>query len=527
MPGSKNDTQELQGRTCRWVAADYLREHLDPEAPSGWLKAPFEVVKETSVRRVVRGRIESESLEGAGVEVHIKWFRPARLSDRARDVLTKSRGVHEYRVLERARALGLPAVEPLAAGRLETGDGRRSFLVTRSLDATPLPRRGWSPELAASVGRLLRAVHDKGLHARDLHPGNVLVDQEGSLHLVDLTSSLFTEPLENEERATALAFFCHDLDGHVEDPIAAPLREAYGGSERLWRRARQSGQRLRARMLLSFGRRAFRNCRHTRLETEADRWQLALSDLHPQVWDHSPPDDLEARREAIRAFLGAQPGNGTHDQRHVVRRGRRGGVFETEEFFVKERDAGAARRLLRAAYWLHFASVPTPRPLGMAQRSRRGFVFAERLADPNGRRPNLSEQIESGALDRDTLIRLATDLGQSCGRLHGFGLRCRDLKLENLVVAPRGDESERVFVVDLDGVRRKDLDDPRGEGRDLGRLLAAAQVALPAEVEHLIRRFWRAYFRTRRLLGTPNSTRIRRVTEARAREWHGAHGTAC
>ncbi|MBI5852613.1 MAG: hypothetical protein HZB39_16490, partial [Planctomycetes bacterium] len=160
--------------------------------------------------------------------MHVKFHRAVTLADRARDAWRGARGLVELDRLREASRRSLPCVEGLAAGRIETADGSRSFVVTRSVPgANPLPRGPLSAEQATAAGCLLRSAHDAGLHARDLHPANVLCRPDGSLLLCDLTSATWAEPLDARDRARGLAFFCQDLYGGVDDPAAVPLIRAY------------------------------------------------------------------------------------------------------------------------------------------------------------------------------------------------------------------------------------------------------------------------------------------------------------
>jgi tRNA A-37 threonylcarbamoyl transferase component Bud32 len=124
-------------------------------------------------------------------------------------------------------------------------------------------------------------------------------------------------------------------------------------------------------------------------------------------------------------------------------------------------------------------------------------------------------------LDDHAVAAAARALGASVGRLHGHGLRNRDLKLENLV---RDTDRGVVTMVDLDGVTLHSAEDTRGCGRDLGRLLAAWRAAGAPGGSATVTRFLYAYVRARRrLLQRPPIQRIVRSAERRAREWQVQH----
>ena len=447
-----------------------------------------DVVKQSTVRRVLRIH--------APVDVHVKVHRPARLADRVRDSIRGDRGTVEFDALREAAARGIPCVTPLAAGRLRGDDGARAFLVTRTAPGTPMSRGPWPARSAAAAGRLLRTVHDAGLHARDLHPGNVL-DADGDLTLLDLTSATFAQPLDAADRAHGLATFCLALDGGVRHPGAAPLLAAYGASPTLIATAARFGRRLRHRALSAFGRRAARACRHTRIEERrGERWAM-----------HVPTAALhDDARTAILA----------PERTTVWKTGRRGSVARFGPVVVKEREAAAARRLFAGAYLLSFAGVPTPAPVALRIHGGRGRAAFVAIDAPDLKRShaNLTPDERRDAAER---------IGDAVGRLHGHGLRHRDLKLENLVRTSDG----VVWVVDLDGLRRRAPIEIRGRGADVGRLLAAFRDTQSEDEPSIRRAFWRGYTRaTRCLLPNRNPRRLRRLIEARARAWAADHERA-
>lgn len=468
-----------------------------------WTASGLECVKQRTVRRVFRGRLD-------GVPVHIKVFRVDTLAAKLRASLRRAPGEREAAHLVAARALGLPAVEPLAFGTALEAGQPCSFLATRSVAAAPF---GWrcAPATVAAVGSLLRRVHDLGLSPGDLHPGNVLVASPSAasttpaLWLCDLTSLRHTGEPTLAARARALAFFCNPLDGGALDPLARPLLDGYLAAgpalpECLRRDLQVATARQRAGALRSFGRRSTRSCRHTDAEPRrraTPRWFWHLG------------DGLDAARfDACRQFDAAAVA--------PVRSGRRGAVWLTDTLAIKDRDAGAARRLWRAHYWLLFAGVLTPRPVALRIAEGRGLVFARRLPAPS-----LTVEVAAGALDAAAIAAAARSLGESLGRLHAHGLRVRDLKLENLVRDPT---TGAVAIVDLDGVRLHSATDTRGAGRDLGRLLAAHRAAGRPGGAAAVRTFLRTYLRARRrLLQRVPMRRLCRRAEQRADEWALGH----
>ncbi|MEE2886217.1 MAG: lipopolysaccharide kinase InaA family protein [Planctomycetota bacterium] len=451
----------------RW--RNCVEKMLAAKPPTDWTE--WEEIKSSTVRTIYRGTIPGP--DGNPVDAHLKLFRAVSLSDRARDAIGGSRSVREFRNLVGALERGLPCVEPIAAGSILGHLGSQSFLLTRTKIGEPLPRGPLPPDDAQSVGRLILQSHEAGLHARDLHPGNILRLADGSMVLVDLTSAVLADRLNSRDRGRALAFFCLDLDAGIEDPAARPILEAYGANETVLEAARKNSRRLRNRALSSFGRRAFRPCKTTQIERAKRK---------PRVYLHTPAQTLWDRaRELIDKLPELEP----------VKSGRRGAVYLEDGIVIKVRSAAAARRLFESAYWLRFAGVPTPMPVALQTFRSTGTIAVQRLAWPNLRE-------ESRSLSQEESVAAAQSLGESVGRLHSFGLRNRDLKFENLV---RNPDSGTVSMVDLDGVKRRVPTDDRGRASDLGRLLAAFWQADQPGGETVIREFLRAYVRTcRRLL---------------------------
>ena len=484
--------------TAAPAVADALAELLRSEV-AAWPQLGLTEHKRRTVRRVFSGRL-------GGVDAYVKVFRADTIAAKARRLLRRlHKGEREARNLQAARDARLPAVEPLAYGLARDGKELCSFIVTRGVAATPFTLPCEAP-LAVSAGALIRRVHDAGLLPGDLHPGNLLVGDDGKPWLCDLTALRRAGDLSLRERAAALAFFCNPADGGPLDPVAKALLRGYaaagalpdGFRHELARAARQ----LRATSLRSFGRRSTRSCKHTEAEPRrraTPRW----------FWFVEDGQDGEQLRAEAAAF--------DPDLHPPRRTGRRGSVWLCDTVAVKQRDAGKARKLWLAHYWLLFARVPTAPPVALQIDAGQGRVFVRRLPGLD-----IAAELRADALGSAAVARAARAVGRSVGRLHGHGLRNRDLKLDNLVRVP---EDGEVAMVDLDGVTLHSAEDSRGCGRDLGRLLAAWQDAGSPGGPETASRFLRAYVRARRrLLQRPPIARIVSHALRRANEWRRSHG---
>jgi tRNA A-37 threonylcarbamoyl transferase component Bud32 len=491
----------VRGKAGAWAVAgvaEALGDLLEHDV-AGWDSLGFERIKERSVRSVLRGQLGE-------IAVHLKVFRADKLSDRARDVLRGPRGERELHNLLRARSLGLPTVEPLGSGMAKEGDQLRSFVMTRTIALAEPFAFAMSEAVQRTVGSVLRRMHDLGVLPGDLHPGNLLVDASGAPWLLDLTSMRHAGEASLTARAKALAFFCHELDGGAQDQAAKALLASYLASgpaldAAFGRELIFATRRWRADALPAFGRRSTRSCRHTEVPERRRGeprwyWQLGTGGEDPVV------------REACIRFAEHPP--------EPQKSGRRGGVWFDADLVMKRREAGAAKKLWRASYWLTFAKVATAAPVALCTFRSEGSVLYRRILNES-----LANELTAGRLDAAAVAAAAHSLGTNVGRLHAHGLRNRDLKFDNLVRDPA---TGAVCMVDLDGILRKSATDVRGAGADLGRLLAAFRGAGSPGGASTLRTFLRAWLRAHRQLQMESSLRrLLRRAEQRAGEWAEAH----
>jgi len=156
----------------------------------------FEMPPEIQEKRL-SGRIQPHItfIEGFGRVVIKHYFRGGvlrRINRRTYLKIGKTRGETEFDMLNRVRRIGVNAPMPVAFGFRPTARVfYHAWLATLEIaGAKPLadlsrsdPDRAMAalPSVAAQVGRL---IEHRILHV-DLHPGNILVDADGGVTLVD------------------------------------------------------------------------------------------------------------------------------------------------------------------------------------------------------------------------------------------------------------------------------------------------------------------------------------------------------
>lgn len=109
----------------------------------------------------------------------------------------RTRAWREFDSLVRARALGLPVPEPLAARWWQTGPFYRASLLTGWIphrhDLVGALRAVRDPDaLGRAVGRVLDALSAQGLTHVDLNARNLLVDAELEVYVIDLDRAVWT-----------------------------------------------------------------------------------------------------------------------------------------------------------------------------------------------------------------------------------------------------------------------------------------------------------------------------------------------
>jgi 3-deoxy-D-manno-octulosonic acid kinase len=113
--------------------------------------------------------------------------------------LERTRAFREWRLLKRLRAAGLAVPSPVAAHVYRTGIIYTADIITAYLaDTQKLSwylRQGTVPESCwRAIGRLVRAVHDEGVHHPDITAHNILLDSRGEVFLVDFDNASVRPP---------------------------------------------------------------------------------------------------------------------------------------------------------------------------------------------------------------------------------------------------------------------------------------------------------------------------------------------
>jgi 3-deoxy-D-manno-octulosonic acid kinase len=113
--------------------------------------------------------------------------------------LERTRAFREWRLLRSLRDAGLPVPNPVAAHVYRSGSIYAADIITSYLADTQkwswYLRQGGAPqECWREIGRVVRAIHDRGVDHPDLTAHNILVDSRRAVFVVDFDNARFKPP---------------------------------------------------------------------------------------------------------------------------------------------------------------------------------------------------------------------------------------------------------------------------------------------------------------------------------------------
>lgn len=491
----------------RWAyPPDAELETVVADFTAGRLPDDAELIKESLSRKVWRAPRSAGGLI-------LKHFKVSGWEGR-RSALWPSRAGREYAIMTEFCRSGLPTVRPVACG--ERRVGRRVteawFLSTLVPDATTVAAalaeaedagdRLRRNQLMTSAMAVVAELHRHPYNHRDLHAGNLLLDGDGRVLIIDLHSVWRSRTLDLKRRMQNLAALVFSLRPYfdIDDPtgllqayaqasdddaidLAGPLRAAVLAFERDFVRGRtarclrKSSEFAHGPVTTPGGRGHF----HHRREYGDE---ALLSDLaeHAAVVARGGPSLASGAPPAERnpQLLG----DSARSQVTLVGAGAVARVVKTY------RDSGPAAMLRNAlgrgrarAAWvfgrrLEVLSIPTPRTLGLLERRDGTAALVTEHVDGVTLREHLTV-----TLSPEVRRGLARVLGWLVGCLSRAGLRHHDLSTKNLLVSPHGalpvgkDRRTRppggaphLLLIDLDGMTTMAPHDEGGLVRMLGQL---------------------------------------------------------
>jgi serine/threonine protein kinase len=404
-----------------------VRWELAEELPLKALLAdPGKRVKESRVKLVTVH-------EFAGKTYYVKRYRHGGVRLRPLKLFFKpSQARQEWKLAQELETRGVPIVRHLALGERWTATGlQESILITEGF-------AGKTPHDWPRVVAFVRQLHELGVLQRDLHPGNILANDD-ELRLVDL-HGIVLKILTAEEIADNFARL------RISAPIPLPPE--------IERRSIEMGRHFYAKR----SRRCFKrnwefdrqNGWYVRKPYLNDALRTILCD--PEAFLRQSKLLKQSRTSVVGA------GHGVVVKQYNIRRLSR----LLKDLFRPSRAVNAYHK----AYHLEIAGIPTARPIAAREKRccrlllRSWFVMEEL---PNVH--DLSQWTGDYKLGAQRVRELVA-------RLHERGFSHRDLKLTNIVL----DAEARPFLVDLEGVQFVGEVTPERAAADLERLARAAEL---------------------------------------------------
>lgn len=508
---------EFNAADHRWQVepghAEFVREVLAPLARHPEQLPAAQVVKENRLRTVAR-------VAGPEGFLFCKRFRVVKPLDRWLHLLKPSPARREWLAMRRLRSAGLPCPEPVVFGEerrgwfligsvLATREATDALELNDHLDALRQANGETRKSLVTRLAEVIWRVFQAGGDHPDLHLGNFLARDDGSLVLLDLHSLRLKGGLLGvalrRKRLGKLAWSFNpthpDSAALARDEIAwfagaySALDPALGPADALreWM-LRQAG-RLEEVRLRSRGKRCLVNS--TLFVVERQRGKRIYR-------------RRAMSREAVLEALGAEPLATIHAHpkgRSVIETipapagfDAAGPVLIRKRYLfpsLRKRIAGAWNplplRAWKAARACEVREVPVPTAYACVIEGRpfprHAAILMDLLADVTMIHVLLlGDPLPAPASRR----RLARDFGALMGRFHGSGLKSRDLAVQNILIRPKAGSDGRdgwdLWLVDLDEVK------PGAMSRK-EKLRALVHMGdLPETATRTDRlRFWKAY----------------------------------
>jgi len=479
-------------------APDWISLDQDPNAVS---------IKKNPLRQIYRWRKDQQDL-------FVKIYRTGTIPRFLRSLFLGSPSQTEFRNLQIANSLGVPAPLPVAWSRGGFGKNTYAILLTRSLgDTVSLDSLIWKePSLEAEPlkqalvlsAQLVAKLHRAGISHPDFHPGNIILtpgdaqkEFYSSAYVTDLQKiRLCQRPSQTEAdprqfwRMKNLAMLVAGLRKRISDEHLSLFIETYFRT--IQPKAKPSPELLhnfkhdidllanRHRMVIlnRKDRRSMRNSRYCKTIRLGRGWtaqvycqskrpvpfsNLSRCQFTPEVWKNAlkDPENLLQNAEIIKkgtwnTVASGQLRMGNQIIDVVLKHSQ---VPRTWKGFFKGFYRSRAMRNWYRANLLIHRDIPTAWPLAAMERTKwilshdQSILISQKIRESQ----TLLRLVKSKKLPplgkrRDAL---SNQIGNLLGKLYLYRIRHRDCKATNIMVQPT-DENTRdlVYLIDLDGLQK-------------------------------------------------------------------------
>lgn len=446
------------------------------------------VIKSSSIRRVVTLKIPREKEE---FEIFVKHHQ-LPWKETLKDLLHISKARNEWKLTHQISSLGINTVLPLAVGEKRTGGLlRESYFISKRIpscetlhqfvlkkakepDSVPFE---WKRKLIKDLARMIGQIHKSGIHHKDLHAGNVLMEWEGNnykLRLLDLDRAQIHHQLSIRKRAFELAQFnmfftlfvnrtdrlrffkeYYRIDPHpwkgyqdgaklVENKTLKMVNKLYSKRDKLCLRENKYFKKFNAYPFSGFYRK------------ELTQGPLREALENPLVFlDRSKSKSLKkASEKAVRRFPIHLNGE---SEEVVIKSYYSSGLFSRlKELFRASR----AKKCWYSANALFQRKIPTAKPIACINEKKLGFVrksyfVSEYLPNAEVLTFYLNEKFKSPLTHekRKQKIQILTQLARFVRHIHELWIYHGDLKASNILIEEKAPGFYQFYLIDLDHVK--------------------------------------------------------------------------
>jgi len=493
----------LVHREHRPDLADLIRE------PAGFLdRTESRVIKSNNVRTVLHLRMGAH-------EYYLKRYERGGLIEQVKALLMESKAAREWRIMKAGLAAGLPVPIPAAmAEKRRGGKLLGSYLATVAipdvldlvthLEAHLLEDRPARHAFLRALGGLVSRFHAAGLFHRDLHSGNVLVQQGKGIpgiHFIDLHRGRVCRCIPRRARRWNLAFLLHSTSRVTTPEDRVAVVRGYqgsrgfpgGGEGRLGNEAEALAWiegmilRLERRRLKSRSRRCVKRSSDFRVERiqegtlhvrRAFGGAAALAAVAAHREERDAGRTLKRTKRTVLTRVTVE-----QDVRLVVKEYFGGGLDRVH--------GGRGMAAWRAGNGLGVRGVSGVRPLAyLRSRGGGGFLVMEEAPGERLDHHVIRLAREHGERSREfsaEIVRVGRAVADLFRGLHERGVYHSDMKACNLFVDPLADRDNLLTVIDYDRVR---FPDRAVNERRCIKNLAQMHASVPTHVSGRIRVRW-------------------------------------
>jgi serine/threonine protein kinase len=448
----------------------------------------FDIVNKSMVRTI--GSITIQGPEGSE-KLYVKTYRNKGWGNALRFLFFDSKAKVEWELGIKMGDLGIPSFKPLAYGeRRKRLILKEAYLITREIrSSVPLNRfvaelQGEDPDrffekkarLIEGLAGLVGDMHRLGVHHRDLHGGNILVQRDGSQgprhYVIDLHRAEVTGRISKWKRLRSISQLFFSMSAVMVDDDERTFIRLYkrksqdfkGDTEKALKAIRRFGKRIRFRHFRSRQKRCLKKSTLFNKEKRGvlgwywwrgapiKEMESILSRL--RSGQESPERVLKSSKETTTSIWRIKSQEGAekiclkhyHDQ---------GLIYGMKYLFRSSK----AMKSWIAAHGLRVLRIPTAKPMALIEERRwrvlgDSFLIMEDLTDF----PAIDRYVKStfpinGPSDRlEEKRAFIAAFAHTMRSLHDRGLFHKDLKAANILIKKTGNLNWKFYLIDLDGV---------------------------------------------------------------------------